>query len=288
MRSRLGKGYIACCQFTHLMRRRITTKAFVLAALMLLVGAVALPVVSTPSLATVTFYTHAGGNSSQDGDPCSTTSTSFKTIRGGIKWNNFPVDYYINASNAGTDQTQAYAAVVAGFNTWDAEDHGGDENLVFFHELLTENGAEITVSWASMDGPGGTLASALISFNPATKTINSVTITFDSLDTWKVFGSLECGEQTSGTPDVDEFDIEDVAAHEIGHAVGLDHVKGGEDTYNTLYTYVLWEGETHKRTLGDGDRAGMVDLYGDAGGDDDDNGNGPGGGSCPPRNPNCP
>jgi len=50
-----------------------------------------------------------------------------------------------------------------------------------------------------------------------------------------------------------------VATHEIGHAVGLDH-PGNTCTLETMYAYVDF-GQTHQRTLNDGDIAGITALY---------------------------
>ena len=50
-----------------------------------------------------------------------------------------------------------------------------------------------------------------------------------------------------------------------------------------MYTYVIFDGETHKKTLGDGEKACIESLYGGGGGDDGD-----GGGKCPSGNPNHP
>ena len=57
----------------------------------------------------------------------------------------------------------------------------------------------------------------------------------------------------------DAFDFPNVATHEIGHAVGLDH-PGNSCTEETMYAYVDF-GETKKRTLNPGDVLGVQALY---------------------------
>ena len=57
----------------------------------------------------------------------------------------------------------------------------------------------------------------------------------------------------------DAFDFANVATHEIGHAVGLDH-PGNSCTEETMYAYVDF-GETKKRTLNPGDILGVQALY---------------------------
>ncbi len=59
------------------------------------------------------------------------------------------------------------------------------------------------------------------------------------------------------------MDVLHVGTHELGHTFGLDHPKGPARANSclTMYAYVNF-GETHGRTLGDGDILGLQDLYG--------------------------
>ena len=85
-----------------------------------------------------------------------------------------------------------------------------------------------------------------------------------------------------------DFDIQNSAAHEVGHFSGLGHSQVGDAT---MYSSTL-AGETSKRSLHSDDVAGLQAIYGGSGGpvpppDDDDvpsdgisGGGGGGGGGC--------
>jgi predicted Zn-dependent protease len=55
------------------------------------------------------------------------------------------------------------------------------------------------------------------------------------------------------------MDFLSIAAHEVGHAAGMDHPENS-CTEETMYAYAAY-GETKKRDLNDGDVAGIRNLY---------------------------
>jgi len=225
--------------------------------------------------------THAPTPGADDPGACSNTSDNFKTIAGGIKWKKFPVKYYIDSSGvSGVTSADAKQAVRDSFDVWDIEEHGGKKGNLF-EETTNPSEAKITVMWSPLDGSGGTLGVANISYKPQGKEIISVLIQFDSQDSWNIFNTIVCGNQG-----VNVFDIADVAVHEIGHALGFDHVSANADLFNTEFPAIIYFGETHKVTLGAGEKIGLKFLY-KGGGSDDDGGTGSGG-KCPPGKPNHP
>jgi len=180
----------------------------------------------------------------------SSSAYSVKTY----KWKSFPILYAISTDNltVGVDLAAAKTAVVNAFNAWDNEERPAG-NL--FMEAKNGETPSLTVRWGNIDGKNKTLGLTENTFNVKTKVIISSRMTFDSADTWKVFPSFDCKSQGS------EFDIESVAAHEVGHVIGLLHPPNTKkNTALTLYAFTS-AGETLKRTLDKGDKSGVAKIY---------------------------
>ena len=92
-----------------------------------------------------------------------------------------------------------------------------------------------------------TLASTRIEYD-STNRMRRFTMTFNSAYTWSTSG--EAGK----------FDVENVTAHELGHALGLNHPSAAECGEQTMWASAS-SGETKKRTLENGDKAGVGVLY---------------------------
>jgi hypothetical protein len=180
------------------------------------------------------------------GDVCGDGTGKYATLSGGIKWKNFPVAYSIDASSSGISSTAAEAAVRAAFKTIDDEDHPAGD---FFFSLTIN--PKITVKWSNIDGTGSILAQTTTYYNTASKTITKADIVFDSGDKWSVNSNFGCNGGGSS------FDVQNIATHEIGHAIGLGHVT---DNLLTMYKYAS-PGETLKSSLGTGDQRGVDKLY---------------------------
>lgn len=111
---------------------------------------------------------------------------------------------------------------------------------------------EKIISWTSIDGVGGIVALTSVWFEvrPVGWQVVEFDIVFDSDDSWAI-GSV-----------TDKFDVENVAAHEVGHTLFLDDLYRDKTAKLTMYGYVGY-GEIKKRTLGVGDELGIQKLYGE-------------------------
>ena len=138
-----------------------------------------------------------------------------------------------------------HTAIAAAFASWSAV-----SDLTFV--LVADDGAAFNAATTSgdmrfgahsFDGPGGTLAHG---FYPPTNGFSAAgDMHFDVADTWKIgFGGPG-------------FDIFQVAAHEIGHAIGLDHTAVPSSLMNPFYTEGLAGPQAD-------DIAGAAFLYGRA------------------------
>lgn len=161
----------------------------------------------------------------------------------GVKWTSFPVTYSISAPDVNSE-----AAIDRGFATYEALEHPAGQ----LFSKQAGSGQGIDVSFAPIDGALGILAQTRIWYNVVTKAIVEVNIVFDSAESWAVFPALACGSQGEG------IDVEAVAAHELGHGVGLGH--SSSSTALTMYPFYSL-GATKQRTLATGDVKGVSAIY---------------------------
>lgn len=105
-----------------------------------------------------------------------------------------------------------------------------------------------TISLADL-GAGNTLASTRVEWQGSN--MLRFSMTFNNRYVWNT------------TPASGQFDIQAITAHELGHALGLNHPGAAECAEETMWASAA-AAETKKRSLEAGDKNGIVSLYGAA------------------------
>lgn len=164
------------------------------------------------------------------------------------KWSTNQVQFYANPSNADLDPTAAETALVSAMNNWNTQagtpfrfSYAGrvndtttgydSRNVMVFRNASNGSAIATTYSWYS----GSTLVDADIVFWDAAFTFTA--------------GDLGCAGGVY---------IEDVATHELGHSLGLNHSTVADATMYPSYNYCSQE----LRSLAADDIAGAQALYG--------------------------
>lgn len=106
-------------------------------------------------------------------------------------------------------------------------------NEAYFADILDTNAIAVTIVW----------------YNSFTKTL---------LEWDQVYDDVTFDWSASG--EAGKMDFDNIATHELGHAVGLADLYRGSCAEETMYGYAA-EGETKKRTLNVGDITGTNLLY---------------------------
>jgi len=188
------------------------------------------------------------------------TSSCYGFLSKGAKWKTVE-DYIVNPENAvGLDDAFVRNKIASDISKWETaanRDILGNEvsgtvdgadtetpdgkNEVYFGSIDEPNAIAITILWGVFGGP------------PPFRELVEWDMIFDEVDfDW----SMDCNiENCTG-----QMDFENIATHELGHSVGLDDLYTDECSEQTMYGYAT-EGEIKKRTLGDGDIAGVRKLY---------------------------
>ena len=112
-----------------------------------------------------------------------------------------------------------------------------NQNEVYFENLSETNTIAFAVVWGIFGGP------------PPFRELVEWDVVFNDYYTW---GDAEFNLAL--------MDFENIATHELGHAVGLGDLYTSECSEQTMYGYADY-GEIKKRTLEAGDIAGILNLY---------------------------
>ena len=177
-----------------------------------------------------------------------TASYSYSTY---AKWASAPVTFYVNPATTDVTQTAALTAVQFAMNVWNTQSgttfryqYGGkvsdtataydNRNVVIFRNA--SNGSAIATTYSWWDSSKNLLDSDIIVWD---KNFRFYT------------GTTGCGSVSNGAY------LEDIATHELGHALGLNH---STNTAATMYpSYSLCSQAL--RTLASDDIAAAKSLY---------------------------
>jgi len=140
------------------------------------------------------------------------------------------------------DVTTLRTELAAAFSMWEAAAN------ITFREVPEGTRADILIG-AQMEPEGWAFADVFydIASSEPIKPISRALVCLNPLRRWKV----------GFDGDLRKYDLRYTFAHEIGHAIGLDHPGGGDQIMGYRY-------EEHFRTLQSGDIRGAIALYGEA------------------------
>jgi hypothetical protein len=165
----------------------------------------------------------------------------------GPVWRTLPVSFSVNPANLDVSESQAETALAVGAATWSSQ------AVTSFRFVYAGRSSQVSTTYDGLNlvvfrnaSSGGAIATAYTWFN-SSGYLDADIVFWDGA--FRFFtGSSGC---SAG------FYIEDVAAHEFGHALGLGHSDvGGATMYPTISTC-----STGSRSLHADDIAGVQSLY---------------------------
>lgn len=202
---------------------------------------------------------HKKGEAKNNASRPGGSTTCYAPLAKGAKWKAVE-PWVMNTSNTrGLPSWTVYGIMVGGINKWEAAaqfdilGNGATTTAVLLADSLApdninevyfgpidENGViGVTTVWGVFSGP--TLNRRLVEWD----------MIFDDTDfDW----SVEAGGVGH------KMDFDNIATHELGHAIGLSDIYTSSCSAVTMFGYAN-EGETNKRTLEQGDIIGINELY---------------------------
>jgi hypothetical protein len=213
------------------------------------------PELTSPIIQRGVFVDH--GYSSRPWYPPSEETKSYRWAPR-IYWvaDDLPIDITVYTKNA---PFGAFDAVLPAFDQWD------ENTLADLYDTTSENsendppGAVLwdgnTMSWMEIDNAGGIIGVCYYWYWTNTKEMIEFDIIFDKDENWLATDNPE------NMPTLTQFDVWNIAIHELGHALVLGDLRSPKDGALTMHAYT-WKGDDFKRTLGSGDILGIQKIYG--------------------------
>ncbi|MDR1197754.1 MAG: matrixin family metalloprotease [Prevotellaceae bacterium] len=161
-------------------------------------------------------------------------------LQGG-KWNKSTLNYYIYNTSSHLTSTQRELAITEAFKLW------SDNSVLNFVKVSNSSQADLKIKWAAgnhgdnhpFDGNSGVLAHAY--YPPPAGGSYAGELHFDDDESWSLDGS--------------GIDLITVAAHEIGHLLGIEH-----SSVSSALMYPYYSGV--RRYLDIDDKQAIWELYG--------------------------
>ena len=179
------------------------------------------------------------------------TETCYKLM--GVKWTDLPVSYVINPTNSdGLGENFITSAISVSAETWD----NATSKELFSNNYAVDYGVQYGVQdyKNAIDfgnySDANVIAVTSVWYTRVRKKIVEFDIRFDTDWTW---GDATIASST--------MDFQNIATHELGHAVGLSDIYSTGCPSVTMYGYSGY-GETQKRTLEQPDITGLQVMYG--------------------------
>ena len=202
-----------------------------------------------------------GGGKKDKGDTGG-GSTCYAFISSGAKWKSAE-NYIVDSTNlSGLSRNEVEGVIATATGLWNKEANG---STIFGNQ--TAGGVDGADTTTPLDNKNEIYFADIN--DPSIDSNNTIAVTV----TWGVFSGpprkrrlIEWDQVyneafTFGDASINTgiMDFLGIAAHEVGHAAGMDH-PDSTCTDETMYAYAS-NGETRKRDLNDGDKAGINAIY---------------------------
>jgi len=185
-----------------------------------------------------------------DGESC------YSFISKDMEWKNAEA-YLTNPTNPqGLTESFVVDTVNLAISEWEKEEYGGFD---IFGDYSTDTSVGFTGDGLNTIYFGNYATIGLIAVcrvsgiyrgPPSNRQITEFDVMFDTDFTWD-----------DATVDPALMDLQNIATHELGHAVGLGDLYNSECSTQTMYGYSGY-GDIQKRDLASGDIVGLTLLYG--------------------------
>ena len=197
-----------------------------------------------------------GNSKDKSGSSGDETSTCYSYITKGAKWRaEEPWTISPVGAPTGIDVT---GILVNAVNQWETADGHANEIMGDFNPLLTVISGSIgkTMDGANEVAFGDFTDDGVIAATWVWRTVSGPP-SQRYIAEWDQVYDVDTFDWINGDPNSMDFD--NIATHEIGHAVGMGH-PDSTCTLETMYAYAI-NGETIKRDLYTGDKTGVNRLY---------------------------